>query len=171
MAFYGELVAAASVDKTLVLSADSSATTVASTPTGENKSDEAVFTVGGRPVPPPIKDEFSTDMKSMMDQYTNSIPTSAVDRRRQREQTEVVVDESTSQAKGEVTSFADSAHCFRTKESGKAADGKVFRKAFGVCIRQGCGVHCNANPLPRDCIGNPNVKYLNNQRSWTTFQE
>ena len=66
------------------------------------------------------------------------------------------------------TASVRTAHLFRTViPTDVRRDGKEnYPIAVGFCTR-GCGVHCNQNPLPRECTQNPSVKFQNNQMAVT----
>lgn len=66
------------------------------------------------------------------------------------------------------TGSVRSGHLFRTciPSDPRHMDRQQFPVAVGMCLRN-CGTHCNQNPFNRECSGNPNVKFQNNQMTMT----
>lgn len=66
------------------------------------------------------------------------------------------------------TSSVRTGHLFRTiiPADPRHSDKPNYPVAVGYCAR-GCGVHCNQNPLPRECTENPAVEFKNNQMTMT----
>lgn len=128
----------------------------------ETESTSAVLTVGGQPVNTSASDD---------NENLSSLIATAADRRRQRLDNVSDFPVGGLRDKQNVTSYCDSAHCFDTKET-KSQDGqKTFSRAYGKCKREGCNVTAGTNPFNRECVGAPNVKWINGQRCWITIQD